>query len=168
MKRFAAHDFEDLLQVSTSVCLLTPVSSFLLFVPHWQCAVPVFDGLLNVKQDNHDILELLFLCAHWHGLAKLRMHTDHTLALLDEATALLGLKFRHFVNHTCTRFDTRELQREANARVRRAAKKSTTSSALPCEPAGLGTQENDSAPTSATVQAMTSECHPLTTGKAFS
>jgi hypothetical protein len=92
-----------------------------------QCAIPVFDGLFD-GEDNNEILQLLFMCAHWHGLAKLRMHTDETLALLDEATILLGVKFRRFVNHTCGRFNTRELQREADARVRRAAKNSTTSS----------------------------------------
>jgi hypothetical protein len=54
-----------------------------------QCAIPVFDGLFD-GEDNDEILQLLFVFAHWHGLAKLRMHTDQTLALLDEATALLG------------------------------------------------------------------------------
>ena len=147
-----------------------PACSFTL-APAQQHPTPyqIFLSLISLRSSlTQQWAHLFCSMSHWHGLAKLRMHTDHTLALLDEATALLGLKFRHFVNHTCTRFDTCELQCEANACVCWAAKKSTTSSALPCEPAGLGTQENDSAPTLATVQAMTSKCHPLTTDKAFS
>jgi hypothetical protein len=87
-----------------------------------QCAIPVFDGLFS-DEDNDGILELLFVCAHWHGLAKFRMHTDQTLGLLDNVTTLLGVKFCHFVKNTCAKFNTRELQREADARARRAAKK---------------------------------------------
>ena len=60
-----------------------------------QCAIPVFDGLFD-REDNN-ILQLLFTCAHWHGLAKLRMHTDRTLGILDEVTTLLGVKFQHFI-----------------------------------------------------------------------
>ena len=89
----------------------------------------MFDGLFNDEHE-HDILQLLFACAHWHGLAKLHMHTDLMLVLLDEATAFLGVKFRCFVNHTCERFNTCELQHEANAHACQAAKKSSTSSAL--------------------------------------
>ena len=87
----------------------------------------MFDSLFE-SEDNDDILQLLFTCAHWHGLAKLHMHTDQTLGLLDEVTTLLGVKFRCFVKHTCTKFNTCELQHEANARIHRAAKKSVTSS----------------------------------------
>jgi hypothetical protein len=104
------------------------------------------------------------MCANWHGLAKLRMHTDQTLGSLDKSTALLGLKFRHFVNNTCRRFDTRELQCEAEARVRRAAKKSTTSMAPLLKPTELATQEKDSAdPTSTVTQEMAPECYSSTT-----
>jgi hypothetical protein len=99
----------------------------------------VFDGLFD-GEDNDDILQLLFVFAHWHGLAKLRMHTDQMLALFDEATTLLGVKFRHFVNHTCGKFNTCELQRKANARARRAAKKSTTSSVVPSDQVELAMQ----------------------------
>jgi hypothetical protein len=50
------------------------------------------------------------------------MHTDHTLKILDATTISLGQQFRVFVNTTCSAFDTRELDREANARKRRKAK----------------------------------------------
>jgi hypothetical protein len=87
------------------------------------------------------------------------MHTDQTLALLDGATALLGVKFRHFVNNICRKFNTHELQREANARARRAAKKSSATSAPSFEPAS---QQADSAPQAlATVQEVSDEHHSL-------
>jgi hypothetical protein len=81
----------------------------------------VFDGLLP-EPHNSDILRLLFVCAHWHGLAKLRMHTDHTLDILDETTVRIGAEFRAFVRKTCPAFDTRELNREVEARQRRKKK----------------------------------------------
>jgi hypothetical protein len=43
------------------------------------------------------------------------MHTDPTLEILDATTISLGQQFRVFVNTTCSAFDTRELNREANA-----------------------------------------------------
>ena len=130
----------------------------------WQCAIPVFDGLFD-GEDNDDILQLLFVFAHWHGLAKLRMHTDPTLALFDEATSLLGLKFRCFVNHTCGRFNTCELQCKANACARRAAKKPTTSLVLPSSQAELAMQGVET-PTLAVTQAATTEYHPSSTTSA--
>lgn len=93
----------------------------------FQCALPVFDGLFD-EPYNQAILELLFLCAQWHGLAKLRMHTDQTLELLDDVTISLGQQFRFFVNIICPDFKTRELPREAAARARRSKKPSTTGS----------------------------------------
>jgi hypothetical protein len=73
-------------------------------------------------------MRLLFVCSHWHGLAKLRMHTDSTLAIFDDATIDIGAKFRTFERETCSAFDTRELNREANARRRRRKKKAPEAS----------------------------------------
>ena len=67
-------------------------------------------------------MELLFTMAHWHGLAKLRMHHDLLLESLDEVTKALGSRLRKFVQSTCTAFDTKELQREYIARTRREAR----------------------------------------------
>jgi hypothetical protein len=36
------------------------------------------------------VLKLLFELAHWHGLAKLCMHTDATLEILSSVTISLG------------------------------------------------------------------------------
>jgi hypothetical protein len=66
---------------------------------------------------------LLFVTAHWHSLAKLRMHTDLTLDIMDTVTTSLGEKLRKFKDMTCSAFVTHELEREFNARVRRQAKK---------------------------------------------
>jgi chorismate-pyruvate lyase len=57
--------------------------------------------------------------AFWHSLAKLRMHTDATLDLLDETTTALGESLRQFSTQTCAEFSTKELKREAAARNRR-------------------------------------------------
>jgi hypothetical protein len=59
---------------------------------------------------------------HWHALAKLRLHTDITLNIMDEVTTLLGESLRTFQEKTCSAYDTRELSREAGARYKRQAK----------------------------------------------
>jgi hypothetical protein len=51
--------------------------------------MPVFEGLLPPPFD-HLLLDLLFVFSSWHGLAKLRLHTDTTLANLDELTSVFG------------------------------------------------------------------------------
>jgi hypothetical protein len=61
--------------------------------------------------------------AHWHSLAKLRLHTDISLAAMDRITVLLGQKLRQFQQKTCSAFATRELSRERDARVRRQSPK---------------------------------------------
>jgi hypothetical protein len=93
-----------------------------------KCAMPVFDGLLPDKHNN-DIQSLLFTTAEWHTLAKMRLHTDSTLAWLDESTKAFGKQIRRFQSHTCSFFDTRELPQEEAARSRRQKKKKGTPSA---------------------------------------
>lgn len=92
-------------------CQLTP----------YKCAIPVFDGLLPPAQ-NEIVMGLLFVMAHWHGLAKLRMHSDLTLQILDQQTAELGEHLRRFKARVCSMYDTQELDRELNARSHRQAK----------------------------------------------
>lgn len=84
--------------------------------------MPVFEGLLPAEHDN-DIQSLLFTTAEWHTLAKMRLHTDSTLAWLDETTKAFGKQIRRFQSHTCSFFDTRELPQEEAARSRRQKKK---------------------------------------------
>ena len=58
----------------------------------------------------------------WHAYAKLRMHTETTLASFEQITADLGILLRHFSVVTCAAFKTTELPRERAARIRRTAK----------------------------------------------
>src|ERR1700722_11481806 len=87
----------------------------------FQCAIPVFDGLLPEPHNGRTLL-LLFTMAHLHALAKLRLHNDFTLDVMDSVTRLLGERLRDFKDKTCSAFETRELKREYNARIRRQAK----------------------------------------------
>ena len=86
-----------------------------------KCAIPIFIGLLP-EPHNCQVQELLFILAYWHGLAKLRMHTDETLQILDAVMQSLGDKLRKFVSVTCPVFSTKELRREAESRQRRQAR----------------------------------------------
>jgi hypothetical protein len=118
LKKLAARDFENLLQA----CYSLADNSWLLITA--QCANAVFDGLLP-EPHNRKVQQLLFTMAHWHGLAKLRVHTDQTLDLMDTVTVDLGKRLRSFQKETCSAFKTHELRRERDARLRRHQKKST-------------------------------------------
>jgi hypothetical protein len=61
--------------------------------------------------------------AHWHGLAKLRMHSDPTLEIMDEVTTAVGYQFRHFKATVCSAYETHELPQEAEARTRSDTKR---------------------------------------------
>jgi hypothetical protein len=69
------------------------------------------------------LISLFRLGAEWHTLAKMRLHTDSTLAWLDESTKAFGKQIRRFQSYTCSFFDTRELPQEEAARSRRQKKK---------------------------------------------
>ncbi|KAF9474973.1 hypothetical protein BDN70DRAFT_814828 [Pholiota conissans] len=117
MKKLAARDFEDLLQ----------------------CAIPCFEGLLD-EPHNRRLMKLLYRTAEWHALAKLRMHTDPTIELLEELTVVFGKLMREFRDLTCSEFATIELPREVAARARRqaaqqAAMSSTSTPPDECAPA---------------------------------
>ena len=77
---------------------------------------------------NTYVLKVLFDMAHWHGLAKLHMHTDTTLDLFSRVTASFGNSLREFKEKTCKMYTTRELERERAARMRRQAKGMTKTS----------------------------------------
>jgi hypothetical protein len=90
--------------------------------------MPVFEGLLPHPFDEH-LQDLLFIFSSWHGLAKLRMHTDSTLTNLDNLTMTFGTLLRRFATQTAASFATYELPKEAAAQARRRARKSTLSAA---------------------------------------
>lgn len=62
------------------------------------------------------------------------MHTDPTVAIFDDVTVDIGAKFRTFERQTCSAFDTRELNREANARKRRRKKRPASNVANSSDP----------------------------------
>ena len=64
------------------------------------------------------MLDLLFELVTWHGLAKLRLHTESTLRGLDTSTTRLGHVLCHFKSTTCCKYDICELPSEEAARGR--------------------------------------------------
>lgn len=79
------------------------------------------------------VIRVLFLSAHWHGLAKLRMHTDLTLGIMDRLTTELGQALRDFEETVCAAYETHELPRETAARQRRQAKESVSQHKTPSD-----------------------------------
>jgi hypothetical protein len=112
----------------------------------WQCAIPTFKGLLPTQHDKI-VMTLLYQLAEWHALAKLRMHTDITLDLLDSITTILGQEFRQFRRTVCSAYATKDLPKEHAARQRKkqrdkvkAATNNTTSDA--CGGSSEGTKSS--------------------------
>ncbi|RXW15845.1 hypothetical protein EST38_g10003, partial [Candolleomyces aberdarensis] len=66
----------------------------------------------------------LYVNARWHAVAKLRMQTEPTLAILEQVTALLGEQYRSFIEETAN-IETLELPKEAERRMKAASKKSS-------------------------------------------
>jgi hypothetical protein len=87
----------------------------------------VLEGLLPAPHGDR-LLRLLYVFAQWHGLAKLRLHTEHTVALLDDCTTQLGQELREFVDKTCSTIATKELAREYAARTRHESRKKSKTS----------------------------------------
>lgn len=92
-----------------------------------QCAIPAFEGLLP-SPHNERVMKLLYTFGRWHGFAKMRMHTEHTVNILDNLTTQLGDDVRAFVQKTCSKIETKELAREYQARKRRQNRKRQTAS----------------------------------------
>jgi hypothetical protein len=61
------------------------------------------------------------------------MHSDTTLDIMDQVTALLGNAFRHFSADVCPTYNTKELPREAEARRRRRQHADSTKKAEPSD-----------------------------------
>lgn len=66
-------------------------------------------------------MKLLYRTAEWHALAKLRLHTDTTLDMLEQLTVEFGKLIQQFRDVTCAEYDTVELPRETAAHHRRQA-----------------------------------------------
>ena len=89
-----------------------------------ECSIPAFEGLFR-EEDNRSISELLFLLATWHAYAKLRLHTDTTLGMLETVAKALCQALRQFAAVTCPQYTTKELPREVNARIKRQQAQAT-------------------------------------------
>ena len=92
----------------------------MILIQYTQCAIPVFDGLLPMKYDTI-LQKLLFEMATWHGLAKLRLHTDTTIRNLETSSTRLCDLLRKFKMEVCSAFNTQDLPSEEAARGRRQA-----------------------------------------------
>lgn len=75
------------------------------------------------KKHDNIIRKLLFELATWHGLAKLRLHTETTLNSLENSATRLGNLIRTFKTDVCSHYATRDLPSEEAARGRRQAAK---------------------------------------------
>ena len=71
-------------------------------------------GLL-LDPHNVQVLSLLFVLCHWHGLAELHLHTDETLEIFEKVMKDLGNCIHMFAADTCPFFMTKELSREVEA-----------------------------------------------------
>ena len=112
MKKLAARDFEDILQVCLHLLKIQCQQS----AERLQCIIPVIEGLLPSQKDEDEVLDLIFILTTWHAYAKLCLHTDSTLASFDALTKPLGATLQNFGGRLSDCFDTRELPKEADAR----------------------------------------------------
>ncbi|KAJ2987670.1 hypothetical protein NUW54_g9360 [Trametes sanguinea] len=96
MKQMAARDFEDALQTF----------------------IPVIDRLLP-SPHNNVILDLVFDTATTHALHKLRLHVDSTIGATRAFFTIFTNSLRQFKRVTCSAYQTTELPKETQARLRR-------------------------------------------------
>jgi hypothetical protein len=91
-----------------------------------QCSIAAFDGLLP-EPHNTIVMTLLFRLAQWHALAKLRVHTESSLAHLKTVTTEVGRQLRKFRDTTCSAFGGAEPEANAASHGRRSrhSKKNT-------------------------------------------
>ena len=82
----------------------------------------MIEGLVP-EEDEKEILDLIFILSTWHAYAKLRLHTDHTLASFDALTKPLGAALRNFAGEFSDCFNTKELPKGAGAWKPRAKTK---------------------------------------------
>lgn len=108
-----------------------------------QIAMPVFEGLFD-PEDEVIIMNLLYLLATVHALAKLRIHTDATLLSLLLMISAFGIELRRFHSDVCSKYETMELRHESQQRTRREAAESLASSSASAEPASSSTSAQPS------------------------
>ena len=72
---------------------------------------------------------LLYCLSEWHALAKLRMHTEHMLVQLENATAVLGQQSCSFQDWSQTAFTVWELPKQKDACEQHKQKKTLAAKA---------------------------------------
>jgi hypothetical protein len=87
----------------------------------YQCALPTFEGLFDDRTDDA-VQDMLFWLNVWYGTAAMRLHTDETRTLLDDARKALGRAMRVFADEICPQFSTTALPKEVAARKRQQAR----------------------------------------------
>ena len=60
----------------------------------------------------------------------MRLHTESTIRLLDDACTVMGTHLRHFKNVVCEHYLTQETEREYNTRIRAQARNASGSSSI--------------------------------------
>ncbi|KAF7288469.1 hypothetical protein HMN09_01389000 [Mycena chlorophos] len=92
-----------------------------------QCILPVIDGLfIDGKHDAYNdlMLDVCFDLLTFHAYAKLRLHTDSTVALFRQSLVALGQSLRRFARKTAV-IITVELPGEYRRRMRAKSKKAS-------------------------------------------
>ena len=84
---------------------------------YYKCAIPVFEGLLPKKHDEI-VRTLLFELSTWHGLAKLRLHTESTVINLENSITRLGEILRKFSESLCPAYATYEFHYQISLNTR--------------------------------------------------
>ncbi len=74
--------------------------------------------------------------AYWHSLAKMRMHLESSLKLLENACSVMGVCLRHFEQVICPRYATKETVREYTSRIRNQSEMARDSSSASARVAG--------------------------------
>ena len=85
------------------------------FLYSLQCITPIVEGILPGVYNFH-LLDVIFEFQQWHSLAKLRLHTDKTMKIFEEATISLGNTICEFQQTTCKVYAMVELPSEEAAR----------------------------------------------------
>ncbi|KAF5342710.1 hypothetical protein D9758_015877 [Tetrapyrgos nigripes] len=86
-----------------------------------QTAMAVFEGL-TPEPHNKIILSFLWDLACFQAYAKLRLCTDSCILSFKDKLQDLGNSLREFYRKTCAEFETRELKKEQEKRLRQQAK----------------------------------------------